>query len=189
MTAYWLIAAVLVVVNLAVMPYFLFLLATALAAIVARRPRSACRQTRARIPDRDPGSRRGIGDRDDGPSCLRSNYPSSVLRRPGHRRQLRRPDGRGGRSAGARVVERFDAVRRAKATRSSTCSNRSTDRASSTRSTPWSSSTPTPRSTPICCARSTRPCAGSRLDSGLLHRGEPRSVLAHPADDLCLQPV
>ena len=59
------------------------------------------------------------------------------------------------REAGAGSSSGLTTRRRARDTRSSTCSNRSADRASSTRSTRWSSSTPTPRSTPTCSARST----------------------------------
>ncbi len=86
MIGFWLFAALLVVINLAVMPYFLFLLATALAAIFARRPE--------RLPA-DPSSKFLIvipaHNEQSGIATTVSELPGVglsvlVLRRSGHRR-------------------------------------------------------------------------------------------------------
>ena len=159
MIGFWLIAALLVVINLAVMPYFLFLLATALAALLLA-GRNACPQTRAR--GSSSSSRLTTSNRASPPRCLAvwrrtirpcsSEFWSSRIIARTRRRQwlARRVPGS---SSGSTLT------RKAKVTRSNICWRYSSDRESCGRSTPSSSSTLTQRSIPTCCARLTMPCA------------------------------
>ena len=107
MNAQWLILAAIVAVNLAVLPYFLFLLATALAAILTGRRQPESRDPSSKflivIPAHDEESGIATTVR----SCHELELPVVVLRRRGHRRQLYGPNrriGPRGRSPGRRAV-------------------------------------------------------------------------------------
>jgi cellulose synthase/poly-beta-1,6-N-acetylglucosamine synthase-like glycosyltransferase len=114
MTAYWVIAAVLVVINLAVLPYFLFLLATALAAILARRPESMPEDPSSKFLIVIPAHNEQSGVAATVSSCLASNYPSLFFGVLVIADNCEDQTAAVARTAGARVVERFDANKKSK---------------------------------------------------------------------------
>jgi cellulose synthase/poly-beta-1,6-N-acetylglucosamine synthase-like glycosyltransferase len=114
MTAYWLIAAVLIVINLAVMPYFLFLLATAVAAIFARRPESMPTDPSSKFLIVTPAHNEQSGVAATVSSCLASNYPSLFFGVLVIADNCEDQTVAVAREAGARVIERFDANKKSK---------------------------------------------------------------------------
>jgi 1,2-diacylglycerol 3-beta-glucosyltransferase len=114
MTAYWLIAVVLVVVNLAVMPYYLFLLATALAALVARRQDHLPSDPSSKLLIVIPAHNEQSGVADTVASCLESNYPSLFFGVLVIADNCDDQTAAVARTAGARVVERSDAEKKSK---------------------------------------------------------------------------
>ena len=114
MNAYWLILVPLVVVNLAVIPYFLFLLAIALAAISARRreigPVDPSSKFLIVIPAHDEEWGIAITVR----SCLDSNYPSLFFGVVVVADNCIDQTAALAREAGARVVERSDTEKKSK---------------------------------------------------------------------------
>jgi 1,2-diacylglycerol 3-beta-glucosyltransferase len=114
MTAYWLIAVVLVVVNLAVMPYFLFLLATALAALLDSRHDHVPSDPSSKLLIVIPAHNEQSGVADTVASCLASNYPSLFFGVLVIADNCDDETAAVARTAGARVVERFDADKKSK---------------------------------------------------------------------------
>ena len=191
MNPYWWLLAALIAVNLAVLPYFLFLLATSLAAI-SRRPRE-------QLGSDDPSSKFLIvipahneqsGIATTVRSCLEANYPSllfgvtviadnctdqtaALAREAGARvcRAVRRREKEQGvrHRVPARVTAAIGRARLAGRRRHRRCRHHD-------------------RPQPAALVRP-GPAPGPRLDAGLLHRGQSRPIVAHAADDLCIQHV
>jgi cellulose synthase/poly-beta-1,6-N-acetylglucosamine synthase-like glycosyltransferase len=114
MTVYWLILTTLVVVNLAIIPYFIFLLAIALAAILARRreigPVDPSSKFLIVIPAHDEESGIAITVR----SCLSANYPSLFFGVVVIADNCTDQTAAQAHDAGARVVERSDTEKKSK---------------------------------------------------------------------------
>jgi 1,2-diacylglycerol 3-beta-glucosyltransferase len=114
MTVFWLIAAVLFVLNLLVMPYFLFLLATALAAVFARRPDRLPTDPSSKFLIIIPAHNEQSGVAATVSSCLASDYPSLFFGVLVVADNCDDQTAAEARAAGARVVERFDAQKKSK---------------------------------------------------------------------------
>jgi len=114
MSAYWLIVVPLLVVNLAVLPHFVFLLAISLAAIIGRRrdlgPEDASSRFLIVIPAHDEESGVAMTVR----SCLDSNYPSLFFGVAVIADNCTDRTAELARAVGARVVERFNSDSRSK---------------------------------------------------------------------------
>jgi len=110
----WLTLAVLVVLNLAAIPYFLYLLATSVAAMLARREGRSREEPRSRFLIVIPAHNEEAGITTTIRSCLAANYPSSLVG------VVVIADNCSDRTAslatalGVRVVERFDSVKKSK---------------------------------------------------------------------------
>src|SRR6516164_6909731 len=104
----WLVLAVLAIVNLAVIPYFIFLLAVALAAILARRqeigPADPSSKFLIVIPAHNEESGIGVTVR----TCRTVDYPSLFFGVLVIADNCNDQTAVRAREAGARVVERFD---------------------------------------------------------------------------------
>lgn len=104
----------LVLVNLALAPYFVFLLATSLAALASRRARRSSEDPRSRFLIVIPAHDEESGIKTTVRSCLAADYPSSLFG------VLVIADNCSDRTAylaaeaGARVVERFDSLKKSK---------------------------------------------------------------------------
>ena len=83
---------VLVATNIAVMPYFLLLLGTAAAALLARRKPVPAGEPVSRFLVVIPAHDEEVGIAATVASCRAADYPESLVQRPRHRRQLHRPD-------------------------------------------------------------------------------------------------
>jgi cellulose synthase/poly-beta-1,6-N-acetylglucosamine synthase-like glycosyltransferase len=114
MNALWLMLVAIVAVNLAVLPYFLFLLATSLAAILTSRTRLGSDDQTSKflivIPAHDEVSGIATTVR----SCLDSNYHSLLFGVVVIADNCTDQTAALAREAGARVVERFDALKKTK---------------------------------------------------------------------------
>jgi len=110
----WLTLAVLVVLNLAVLPYFLYLLATSVAAMRTRRERPSLEEPLSRFLIVIPAHNEESGITTTIRSCLAANYPRSRFG------VVVIADNCSDRTAplatalGVRVVERFDSVKKSK---------------------------------------------------------------------------
>ena len=114
MIGFWLFAALLVVINLAVMPYFLFLLATASAALFARRPERLPADPSSRFLIVIPAHNEQSGVAATVSSCLASDYPSLFFGVLVIADNCEDQTAAVARTAGARVVERFDTDKKSK---------------------------------------------------------------------------
>ena len=104
----------LLVLNAVVFPYFLFLLATSLAAIFASRRESPPADPTAKILIVIPAHDEETGVSTTVRSCLESNYPASLFGVTVIADNCTDRTAALAREAGARVVERFDDVKKSK---------------------------------------------------------------------------
>jgi cellulose synthase/poly-beta-1,6-N-acetylglucosamine synthase-like glycosyltransferase len=114
MSASWLIVAAIVVLNLAVLPYFIFLLAAAIMAIVAGRSRSAAPSLSSKFLIIVPAHDEEGGIAATVRSCKSSNYPSLLFDVAVIADNCSDQTAAMARAAGARVFERSDNVKKSK---------------------------------------------------------------------------
>jgi len=114
MIFYWLILAFLVVLNLAAVPYFLYLLMTAVAAILARRGRPSPEGRLSRFLFVIPAHNEEAGIAATVRSCLAVNYPSSYVRVVVIADNCSDRTASLAQALGVRVVERSDSVKKSK---------------------------------------------------------------------------
>ncbi len=114
MSFYWLLIGALALLNLGVLPYFLFLLATSVSALFSRRKQRTTGQHGSRflivIPAHDEEAVIAASVR----SCSRANYPPSLFSVLVIADNCSDQTATVAEAAGARVVERFDAVQKSK---------------------------------------------------------------------------
>ena len=114
MTVYRLAMVALVVVNLALLPYFVFLIATSIAALASRRVQRSWEDPRSSfliiIPAHDEESGIATTVR----SCLAANYPASRFGVLVIADNCSDRTSSMAAAAGARVVERFDPQKKSK---------------------------------------------------------------------------
>ena len=114
MNATGLISIALLVVNLAVLPLFVFLLAVALAALLARRPRIQEAEPRSRFLIVVPAHNEEGGIRETVESCLASDYPRSLFDVMVIADNCDDQTAMVAAEAGADVMERFDEHKKSK---------------------------------------------------------------------------
>ncbi len=114
MTFHWLTLAALVVLNLAVIPYFLFLFMTSVAAMLAAREQPSLDEPLSRFLIVIPAHNEEAGIAATIQSCLAANYPGSLFGVAVIADNCTDRTAALAASQGVRVVERFDAVKKSK---------------------------------------------------------------------------
>jgi cellulose synthase/poly-beta-1,6-N-acetylglucosamine synthase-like glycosyltransferase len=114
MLVYWAAMVVIIVLNLAVVPYFLFLAAIALAAILARPQNRSHAEPRARFAIVVPAHNEAAGIAATVQSCLAVDYPRALFRVIVIADNCTDQTAELAAEAGAEVVERFDQSKKSK---------------------------------------------------------------------------
>ncbi len=108
MTVTLLVTTALLVLNLAILPFFVFLLAVALAALVARSPRALASDPRSRFLIVIPAHNEESGIQETVKSCFASDYPRSLFDVMVIADNCDDQTAMAAAEAGADVLERFD---------------------------------------------------------------------------------